>query len=193
MTAWGSKSLRLSAIFLAVGAFASAGSAWAQDSEGAVRLTGSVQLAPQFEAFSLTIPESLRAHASLEDVVPVIEQPRVRTMEVAPDTASATALPWFERFTLAPSETFAVWAGAPREFQLQAGDRWGLTLGYSQGSRSAQDFDLQDFSAGAFFRFSDRVQLGGELRFTSPEEEIFGEEPEGEKQPELRFESAFRF
>lgn len=193
MTARGSKSLRLSAICLAVGAFASAGSAWAQDNEGAVRLQGSVQLAPQFEALSLTIPESLQAQANLQEPLSVIEETRPRTMEVAPDTASASALPWFERFTLAPSETYAVWAGAPREFQLQTGDRWGLTLGYSQSLRSAQDFDLQDFSAGAFFRFSDRVQLGGELRFTSPEEEIFGEEPEGEKQPELRFESAFRF
>jgi hypothetical protein len=37
-----------------------------------------------------------------------------------------------------------------------------------------------------------RVRLGGQLRFTSPEDEIFGEEGE-ERRPEIRFESAFRF
>jgi hypothetical protein len=101
-------------------------------------------------------------------------------------------LPWYERFTIAPSESYAVWSGAPREFQLEAGDRWGVTLGYSEAARSPQQFSLQDFSAGAFYEFSERMRIGGELRFTSPEEEIFGEESES-KTPELRFESAFKF
>ena len=179
---------RFGAIFLAASALAGAGAAYAQDVDGAVRLRGSVQLGPQLDEIAIPAPQS--PIAMLDDAR--LSGAASERQSIEPDVALASALPWYERFTVAPSETYAVWAGAPREFQLQAGDRWGVTLGYSEGTRSAQDFDLQDFSAGAFFRFSDRVQVGGELRFTSPEEEIFGEDTEA-KAPELRFESAFRF
>ncbi|MCH8488873.1 MAG: hypothetical protein LAT81_02945 [Oceanicaulis sp.] len=109
------------------------------------------------------------------------------------DTGSASALPWYQRFTLAPAETRSVWGNRTvQEFQIQAGARWGLTLGYNDSERRQQSFGLEDFSAGAFFSLSDRVRLGGQLRFTSPEDEIFGEEGE-ERRPEIRFESAFRF
>ncbi|MCC5996818.1 MAG: hypothetical protein JJU18_10670 [Oceanicaulis sp.] len=109
------------------------------------------------------------------------------------DTGSASALPWYERFTLAPAETRSVWgARTVQEFQIQAGQRWAVTLGYSDSDRREQSFGLQDFSAGAFFSVNDRFRFGGQLRFTSPEDEIFGEEGE-ERTPEIRFESAFRF
>ncbi|MEQ8432711.1 MAG: hypothetical protein RIA71_00595 [Oceanicaulis sp.] len=110
----------------------------------------------------------------------------------APDSeGSASALPWFQRFTVAPTEPQILWTNS-ENFEMQAGDRWGVTLGYSQGQRSAQTFELEDFRAGAFFELTERVRLGGQLRFTSPEEEIFGEETE-DRAPEVRFESAFKF
>lgn len=177
---------RFSAALLTAAALAAGGAAAsAQESEGAVRLSGSVQLGPELPGVSIVDATSLGARTPAperQSSSPITE----------PDTGSASALPWYERFTVAPSESYAVWGGAPREFQLEAGERWGVTLGYSEGGRSVQDFSLDDFSAGAFFEFSERVRVGGELRFTSPEEEIFGEESE-RKTPELRFESAFRF
>ena len=176
------KHLSIAAIALAAASVA-AGPAFAQDVDGAVRLSGSVQLGPNLpgvESSPLLTQSTAR------------RQPAADRFDAAPDTGSASALPWYERFTVAPSESYAVWGGTPQEFQLEAGDRWGVTLGYSQAGRSAQDFSLDDFSAGAFFEFSERVRFGGELRFTSPEEEIFGEDTE-RKTPELRFESAFRF
>lgn len=110
----------------------------------------------------------------------------------SPDSeGSASALPWFQRFTVAPTEPQILWTNS-ENFEMQAGDRWGVTLGYSQGQRSAQTFELEDFRAGAFFELTERVRLGGQLRFTSPEEEIFGEETE-DRAPEVRFESAFKF
>lgn len=175
---------------------AAGASASAQDADGAVRLSGAVQLGPNLESFASIAPQSLALSPlerdTLEAAAPVVEPRRMDQTAPSMDQPSASALPWYERFTVAPSESYAVWGAAPREFQLEAGDRWGVTLGYSQGSRSVQNFSLDDFSAGAFFEFSERVRVGGELRFTSPEEEIFGEETEN-KTPELRFESAFRF
>ncbi|MBI1265217.1 MAG: hypothetical protein GC187_10845 [Alphaproteobacteria bacterium] len=109
------------------------------------------------------------------------------------DPGSASALPWYQRFTLAPAETRSVWGRqSVQEFQIQAGARWGVTLGYNDSERREPTFGLDDFSAGAFFSLNDRVRLGGQVRFTSPEDEIFGEEGE-ERRPEIRFESAFRF
>jgi hypothetical protein len=174
------------ALITAAALAASGGMAFAQEADGAVRLSGSVQLGPELPGVSAVDVSSLGAPPA------ITERRRMAATPVEPDTGSASALPWYERFTVAPSESYAVWGAAPREFQLEAGERWGVTLGYSEGGRSVQDFSLDDFSAGAFFEFSERVRVGGELRFTSPEEEIFGEESE-RKTPELRFESAFRF
>ena len=159
----------------------------AQDVDGAVRLSGSVQLGPELPGMQ-PVDAPSRLAAAPEDRA----ETGADRFTAASDTGSASALPWYERFTVAPSESYAVWGATPQEFQLEAGDRWGVTLGYSQAGRSAQDFSLDDFSAGAFFEFSERVRVGGQLRFTSPEEEIFGEDTE-RKTPELRFESAFRF
>lgn len=174
------------ALIVAAALAAGAPAALAQDSEGAVRLSGAVQLGPDLPGVSAVDARTLAEAAARS------AQDQVLAAGAPEDTGSASALPWYERFTVAPSESYAVWVAAPREFQLEAGDRWGVTLGYSEAGRSAQDFSLDDFSAGAFFEFSERVRVGGELRFTSPEEQIFGEETE-RKTPELRFESAFRF
>lgn len=139
--------------------------------------------------------EALRATAAASEAA---RERDTRSAELTPatgldDTGSASALPWYQRFTLAPAETRSVWGSrSVQEFQIQAGARWGVTLGYNDSERRQQSFGLEDFSAGAFFSLSDRVRLGTQLRFTSPEDEIFGEEGE-ERRPEIRFESAFRF
>jgi hypothetical protein len=177
---------------------AGAAPALGQESEGAVRLSGAVQLGPNilnedFDALNaLTRSAITIAPLARDEIAAAAPIRNRRTASYADDTGSASALPWYERFTVAPAESYAVWGDAPQEFQLEAGDRWGVTLGYSETTRSPQDLSLSDFSAGAFFEFSERVRVGGQLRFTSPEEEIFGEETEN-KTPELRFESAFRF
>ncbi|WBQ12391.1 hypothetical protein L2D00_11100 [Hyphomonadaceae bacterium BL14] len=139
--------------------------------------------------------EALRAAAAASEAA---REAQERASELTPatgldDTGSASALPWYQRFTLAPAETRSVWGNrSVQEFQIQAGARWGVTLGYADSERRQQSFGLEDFSAGAFFSLSDRVRLGGQVRFTSPEDEIFGEEGD-ERRPEIRFESAFRF
>ena len=109
-----------------------------------------------------------------------------------PDTPTGSAVAWHERFTVAPAGRMAsVWGEQAEQFRFSAGERWGFTLGVAQRLRGA-NFELQDVSAGAFYSLTDRVRIGGEFRFTAPEEDIFGEEPD-RRTPQLRFESAFRF
>ncbi len=109
-----------------------------------------------------------------------------------PDTPTGTAVAWHQRFTVAPAGRMAsVWGEQAEQFRFSAGDRWGFSLGISQRMRG-QQFELQDVSAGAFYSLNDRVRIGGEFRFTAPEEDIFGDEPD-RRAPQLRFESAFRF
>lgn len=109
-----------------------------------------------------------------------------------PDTPTGSSVAWHQRFTVAPAGRMAsVWGEQAEQFRFSAGERWGFSLGISQRLRGPQ-FELQDVSAGAFYTLNPRVRIGGELRFTAPEEDIFGEEPD-RRAPELRFESAFRF
>jgi len=165
-----------------------------------VRLSGGVRLPAAYDPIDIAVPELIAAPAGTNVNLPGAQTGGVGVITgagaiAAPqgsvDTGSATALPWYQRFTGEPSEPQILWSDS-ESFQVEAGDRWGVTLAYSQGERSPQNFDLQDFRAGAFVELTERVRLGGQLRFTSPEEEIFGEDTE-DRTPEVRFESAFKF
>lgn len=166
-------------------------SAMAQADDEAVRLSGAVRFASDLPTVQLTAP-TLDFGADESGMQPTELRPLNSEPLEADQSGTATALAWYERFTVAPSESHAVWGVRQREFQLQGGNRWGVTIGYTESDRLPQNLSLDDISAGAFYDFSERFRFGGELRFTSPEEEIFGEDTE-RKQPELRFESAFRF
>lgn len=195
--------LGLAATAPASAAQASAGEAQAQGGparDDGVRLSGGVRLPAAYDPIEISAPELIAAPASgareTRSAEPAMtgasgEADAAAAFQPPVDTGSATALPWYQRFTGEPSEPQILWSDA-ESFQVEAGDRWGVTLGYTQGERSPQNFDLQDFRAGAFFELTERVRLGGQLRFTSPEEEIFGEETE-DRTPEVRFESAFKF
>eukprot|EP00933_Yihiella_yeosuensis_P053877 TRINITY_DN52183_c0_g1_i1.p1 TRINITY_DN52183_c0_g1~~TRINITY_DN52183_c0_g1_i1.p1 ORF type:complete len:190 (+),score=10.65 TRINITY_DN52183_c0_g1_i1:26-595(+) len=165
--------------------------AQAQSDDDSVRLSGAVRFASDLPSVQLTAP-SIDFDANATEV----ESSELRSYPSEPlqadQSGTATALAWYERFTVAPSESYAVWGVRQREFQLQGGNRWGVTIGYTESDRLPSNLSLDDISAGAFYDFSERFRFGGELRFTSPEEEMFGEDTE-QKQPELRFESAFRF
>lgn len=164
----------------------------AQESDDAMRLSGAVRFAADLPSVQLTAPALTFDEAELSLIEDAVADPVQSEPMEADQTGTASAIAWYERFTIAPSESHAVWGVRQREFQLQGGDRWGVTFGYSESDRLPQDFSLDDISAGAFYDFSERFRFGGQLRFTSPEEEIFGEDTE-RKEPELRFESAFRF
>ncbi|MAC89429.1 MAG: hypothetical protein CMF73_08900 [Maricaulis sp.] len=76
-------------------------------------------------------------------------------------------------------------------FDLELGEHWGVTLGYQDRSDSRLNDDL---SAGAFVTFGDRIRLGGQVRFASPDDSFFVRNSDDEeRQPEIKFESALRF
>lgn len=171
------------------GAFAQQAPAASTDS--GMRLNGGVRLSAAYDPIEIGVPELIAAPGLSAREPASASASAVADTTVSEDSGSASALPWYQRFTGAPAEPQILWSES-ESFEMQAGDRWGVTLGYSQGERSPQSFNIEDFRAGAFFELTERVRLGGQLRFTSPEEEIFGEETE-ERAPEVRFESAFKF
>jgi hypothetical protein len=183
--------LRASFMALTVSVF-TVGGAMAQDApagETSVVLSGSLEMPVAFDPIDVSIPEipQTLSEFTAESVALGVRQ-HAQSSFIPP---AGSALPWYERFTIASAGPEILW-NQSEGFEMTAGERWGLTLSYSQNERQVQNFDLEDFSAEAFFELTDRVRLGGEVRFTSPEAEIFGE-PTEERTPEVRFESAFKF
>ena len=108
------------------------------------------------------------------------------------DRSSCAGRPAGPRFTVSTPTNFrSAWGDDATEFRFSAGERWGFTLGFTEQERGPQ-IQLDDMSAGAFYELSDRFRVGTNLRFSSPTEDVFGEQGE-ERAPELKFESAFRF
>lgn len=109
------------------------------------------------------------------------------------ETAGRSALSWYEAFSLERETPLfgATEAGlASDDAGWDYDRRWGLTLGLKPEDQRAGD--LTDFSAGAFYRLTPRMRVGGELRFSSPDEGLVLE-PIEEKAPEIKLKSAFRF
>ena len=173
--------ITLAAALSAGGASAFAQESFAQDSgEAGMQLRGAGLADELADALTRGEPISPANAAELEAI------------SSQNNAGSASALPWYERFTVAqPERLNAAWGGARAEFNFSAGERWGFTLGFDENDRGPQ-FEIEDVRAGAYFRLTDRIRLGGAVRFTSPEEDVFGEQAE-DRAPELKFESAFRF
>lgn len=146
-------------------------------------LEGAVEIQPivaQSAAASLAQPPA-RAEAELQ------------RMDVSAEAHPATAAaPWYERFTVStPSEFRSAWGEEATEFSFSAGERWGFTLGIAEQERGPQ-FELEDVTAGAFYELNSRFRVGTNLRFSSPTEDVFGQQGDV-RAPEVKFESAFRF
>lgn len=185
MTFW---SLRI-ATGLAAAALLTAGQAYAQSGE--FRLGGGEFEFSEFEGIpTLTLTAGQAGDTGSE--AQTGEEPGLEAVDPANDTGTASALPWYERFTVSTPTNFrSAWGDDATEFRFSAGERWGFTLGFTEQERGPQ-FQLDDMSAGAFYELSDRFRVGTNLRFSSPTEDVFGEQGE-ERAPELKFESAFRF
>ncbi|WP_158025601.1 MULTISPECIES: NtrZ family periplasmic regulatory protein [Maricaulis] len=112
---------------------------------------------------------------------------------MAQDATAETEVsaPWYEAFTLSMAEapTPELEEGTTYDFEL--GERWGVTVGIQDRSDTRVNNDL---SAGAFVTFGDRIRLGGQVRFASPDDSFFvRNNDDEERQPEIKFESALRF
>ncbi len=140
---------------------------------------------------ALDLPD-LSAPAAFDGVIEARLGEPASSVDRSGDNVSASALPWYEQFTAAaPADLAAAWGEQASEFRFTAGERWGFTLGFNEADEGPQ-FQIEDVSAGAFFAINDRFRLGGQVRFTSPGQDVFGEAAD-DHAPELKFESAFRF
>lgn len=115
--------------------------------------------------------------------------PATMAQDVTAETEAVA--PWYEAFTLSMAESPTPELDEITTFDLELGERWGVSLGIQDRSDSRLNDDL---SAGAFVTFGDRIRLGGQVRFASPDESFFVRNSEDEaRQPEIKFESALRF
>ena len=119
----------------------------------------------------------------------VLCAPASMAQDAAPD--AEVSAPWYEAFTLSMAEAPTPELEEGTTYDLELGERWGVTLGFQDRSETRLSNDL---SAGAFVTFGDRIRLGGQVRFASPDDSFFVRNTEDEqRQPEIKFESALRF
>ena len=106
--------------------------------------------------------------------------------------APGVETPWYEAFTLSMNGRLNPALELESTYDWESpGGFWGLRVGIQDNPDLRSD--LGDVSAGAFINLGDRIRLGGQVRFTSPDDEIFRLTENGDRQPEIKFESALRF
>ncbi|MCW5724529.1 MAG: hypothetical protein KIS81_06195 [Maricaulaceae bacterium] len=102
--------------------------------------------------------------------------------------------PWYESFTFSPrnSAPGQAWDDNVAQFEWTPTSRWGFTLGIERDPES--QYEVDGVSAGAYFNISPRLRFGGAVRFSAPEERFsILRRERGEREPEVKFESALRF
>lgn len=116
-------------------------------------------------------------------------------------TAARAAVPWYQRFTTSSGVTQTI-TGDPENDRLPApawvlDQRWGVTLDVREAQRIERlpDNARGETSVGAFYQFTPRVRVGGELSVET-RQSVAGSPLTGdsrEPRADVRIESAFRF
>ncbi|MCF6293094.1 MAG: hypothetical protein L3J04_06855 [Robiginitomaculum sp.] len=114
--------------------------------------------------------------------------------------ATSAELPWYRSFTLRSSEVEdgAFMRLKKPDLEFRAGNQWGLSVGMNEQDPLLESKDRM--SAGAFYEFSPRFRLGGELSFvapgelriSTPQDSVLPVSPIDE-QPRVRIESSIKF
>lgn len=118
---------------------------------------------------------------------------------VAPVAAEAENTPWYQRFTASSGVTDAVTARQDRvglpEAAWTLNQRWGVTLDVREAERVDRLPDASrgdQTSVGAYYQFTPRMRVGGQLSVEAPERPGIAAEAD-EPRAGVRIESAFRF
>jgi hypothetical protein len=107
-------------------------------------------------------------------------------------------IPWFERFTASTTDQSAKLAasgGANQTFTGMVSQRWGFSVNLKDADRS-KTAPREEAAIGAFYDFTPRLRLGGEVRVADP---VVGGAPgtagaaPKEQSAGVKLESAFRF
>jgi len=119
---------------------------------------------------------------------------------LAERTAAAAEVPWYERFTYSSGAEQAppAWSAVnPRDPKAPvASARWGLTLNVGEADRLATAGSItpsKESAIGAFYRFSPRVRVGGQVSVAPQPAPGAPRREQEEEAAGVKLESAFRF
>jgi hypothetical protein len=155
-----------------------------------VTMTGTARMSVVAFATALLLcaPSAL---AQDETVLAPAISPVTPLVAESSETESETA--WYDAFTLSMNDSSDPIFDEPATVDWESENgRWGIMLGITDGRNESQ-IDDPDLSASAFYNFGDRFRVGGEVRLTTPEDDLFGDQENEERHPEVKFESALRF
>jgi hypothetical protein len=120
---------------------------------------------------------------------------------VSNNTAAAAAVPWYQRFTTSTGVTESI-TGEAENDRLAAPEwtlnqRWGVTVDVREAQRIERLPEASrgdQASVGAYYQFTPRVRVGGEVSVETQEPltQTPGTDDE-EPRAGVRIESAFRF
>jgi len=116
--------------------------------------------------------------------------------------APAAAVPWYQRFTTSNGLTESITGDGENDRIMPPAwtlnQRWGVTLDVREARRieRAPEGGRGDQTAvGAYYQFTPRMRVGGELSVEAPRLGVAAPVTEREEEPRagVRLESAFRF
>jgi len=112
-------------------------------------------------------------------------------------------LPWFQRFTASSGLTESLGqadAAAAVTPSVNLSQRWGVTIDMAQPDRVErgvqglrQDLRQDQAAVGAYYQFTPRLRVGGQLSIGRDDAQTPVEPRRDEKDAGVRIESAFRF
>ncbi len=115
---------------------------------------------------------------------------------------SSDAVPWYQRFTTSGGVTESITGESENDQALTPSwtlnQRWGVTVDVREAQtvdRLAEVSRGDQTSVGAYYQFTPRVRVGGEVSVESPERPITVAPVDRDSEPRagVRIESAFRF
>ena len=134
--------------------------------------------------------------------LPAIAQEALPEMSAPSISETERAEPdWYQQFTFSSNDLEAAdfassaWKGAEAQnFKLSwiKGDRWSLSVDLTSREGDTP-LAKEEMSAGAEFRITPRISVGGELSFGTTDREALEFQPEAETEAGIRLRSAFKF
>lgn len=125
-------------------------------------------------------------------------EPAKPVTAIKPAATVSTEIPWFERFTASTTDEVAKPSTSGATDQTITGmlsSHWGFSVNLRDADRS-KTAPRGETAIGAFFDFTPRIRLGGEVRVADP---VVGGAPGSigaaprEQSAGVKLESAFRF
>jgi hypothetical protein len=117
-------------------------------------------------------------------------------------TASSSAVPWYQRFTTSSGVTESITGERENDRMLAPAwtlnQRWGVTVDVREAERIERLPEVSrgdQASVGAYYQFTPRMRVGGQLSVETPDTAPLTAQPEADHEPNagVRIESAFRF